>query len=80
MRDIDSLERLSPTTAYERASVLKDKIKKLRKCGLETGGVFSTENLAFKMLRRKGYLKKLNDFKNSAYDSLHSLSENKKNN
>lgn len=78
MREIDSLERLSPNTGLKRASNLKDKIKKLRKCGLEKGGVFSTENLAFKMLRNEGYLEKLNNYKNSAYDSLHSLKENKK--
>jgi len=80
MREIDSLERLSPGSVFERASNLKDKVKKLRKCGLEKGGIFSTENLAFKMLRNQGYLEKLNNFKNSAYDSLHSLRENKKNN
>ena len=78
MREIDSLKRLTPSIGLERASNLKDKIKKLRKCGLEKGGVFSTENLAFKMLRNEGYLEKLNNYKNSAYDSLHSLKENKK--
>jgi predicted nucleotidyltransferase len=78
MRSIDSLERMSDVTAYQKATEIKDKIKKLRKCGLERGGEYSTENIAFKMLRRNGYLEKLNNLKNFAYDSLHSLKENKK--
>jgi predicted nucleotidyltransferase len=78
MRSIDSLERMSDVTAYQKATEIKDKIKKLRKCGLEKGGEYSTENIAFKMLRRNGYLEKLNNLKNFAYDSLHSLKENKK--
>ena len=47
---------------------IKDKIKKFRKCGLEKGGEFSYENLAFKFLRRTGYLKKLFDLKNKVID------------
>lgn len=78
MRSIDSLERMSDNAAYQKAIEIKDKIKKLRKCGLERGGEYSTENIAFKMLRRNGYLEKLNNLKNFAYDSLHSLKENKK--
>lgn len=38
---------------------LKDKIKRMRKSGLEKGGEFSVENLAFKVMRRNGYLEKL---------------------
>jgi predicted nucleotidyltransferase len=38
-----------------------DRVKKMRQCGLEHGGEFSTENLAFKVLRRNGYLEKLTD-------------------
>jgi hypothetical protein len=40
---------------------VKEKIKKMRQCGLETGGEFSIENLAFKVLRRNGYIAKLWD-------------------
>lgn len=40
---------------------MKDKVKKMRQSGLETGGEWSVENLAFKLLRRNGYLEKLWD-------------------
>ena len=36
-----------------------DRIKRLRQCGLEEGGEYSVENLAFKVLRRNGYLERL---------------------
>lgn len=43
-------------------SKLKEKIKKLRKSGLDSKqGEFSTENLAFKILRRSGYIQKVWD-------------------
>jgi hypothetical protein len=38
---------------------LRDKLKKFRKCGLDTGGEYSMENLAFKWLRNNGYLARL---------------------
>lgn len=38
---------------------LKEKIKRMRRQGLAREGEFSEENLAFKILRRTGYLKKL---------------------
>jgi len=42
---------------------IKNKIKKFRKTGLEKNGEYSYENLVFKMLRRNGYLAKINDIK-----------------
>ena len=54
----------------------KDKIKKFRKCGLDKGGEYSTENLVFKVLRRNGYLEKLFDFENELMDKRLSM-ENK---
>jgi hypothetical protein len=42
---------------------IMDKIITMRKSGLEKGGEFSEENLAFKSLRNAGYLKKLNDYR-----------------
>jgi len=41
---------------------LKKKIRDFRKSGLETGGEYSTENLAFKDLRNNGYLQKLAEY------------------
>ena len=42
-------------------SVLDD-IYKLRAAGLESGGENSVENLAFKLLRSRGQINKLNKF------------------
>ena len=41
---------------------IKDRIKKLRSAGLQKGGEFSIENLAFKALRNLGYIEKLTDY------------------
>ena len=54
---------------------LKDKIKKMRIAGLETGGEFSTENLAFKLLRRRGELNTLYTLMQQARDEELSLDE-----
>lgn len=55
---------------------VKQKIRDMRKAGLESEQAeFSAENIAFKMLRREGTLKKLNDLKLQAYDELMSLKE-----
>jgi len=52
---------------------LKAKIKRLRQSGLDDVGEYSVENLAFKTLRRNGYLGKLSDAKTVAYDKLMSV-------
>ena len=61
--------------AHEKTISLKEKIRNMRKSGLEDGGAFSVENLAFKVLRRNEYLKQLNDLKLMSYDKLHSIEE-----
>ena len=61
--------------AHEKTIALKEKIRNMRKSGLEDGGAFSVENLAFKVLRRNGYLKKLNDLKLMSYDKMQSIEE-----
>jgi hypothetical protein len=62
--------------AFKRAEMLRTKIKKFRKAGLESAGEYSVENLAFKRLRNNGYLTNLSDLKRDAYDRLMSLREN----
>ena len=57
---------------------LQDKIKIMRQSGLDQGGEFSTENLAFKIVRNKGYLDKLYKNKNSKFDQELSLDERRK--
>jgi predicted nucleotidyltransferase len=63
--------------ALERASAISDKIKKMRRGGLESEGEYSVENMAFKELRNGGYLKKLSDLKREAYDLMMSLDEDR---
>lgn len=80
---IDDIEKLYSEDklreAYVSAQLMKEKIRKFRKCGLETpAGAYSPENLAFKVLRRNGYLGKLGDLRDNSYDRLMSIEENVK--
>jgi|ETNvirenome_6_85_1030632.scaffolds.fasta_scaffold02666_15 hypothetical protein len=56
---------------------LKQKIKKMRRCGLEKGGEYSVENIAFKILRNEGALGKLHNSYNREYDNSLTLPEEK---
>jgi predicted nucleotidyltransferase len=79
MRDIDKVEsrlgRQEYDDAVELGQQIKNKIKRMRQTGLERGGIYSTENLAFKVLRRGGYMGKLLDAVGDAYDAQRSLAE-----
>lgn len=79
MDQVDRISGLIDDGKYEEAEKyadkLKDKIRKMRKAGLETVGAYSVENLAFKVLRRNDYLGKLSDAKRNAYDKMMSLTE-----
>lgn len=52
---------------------IMDKIKNMRKSGLEQNGEFSEENLAFKVLRNSGYLEKLSNYRSKLKDEELSL-------
>ena len=67
--DIDSLEKID---------AFKTKIRKMRKCGLETHGEFSVENLTFKVLRRLGLMNKLRKLETDLYDQSFSIKEEEK--
>jgi hypothetical protein len=56
-----------------RIQTLKTKIKKMRQTGLDRDGEYSYENIAFKVLRRSGYLEKLSDIETKAYDKSLSI-------
>jgi hypothetical protein len=58
---------------YDYAGKIKQKISNMRKSGLAEEGIYSPENLAFKMLRNAGWLEKLSALKITAYDKLMSL-------
>ena len=77
---IDQIERVEDEyddknyeDAYESAISLARKIKNFRKSGLEDKGEYSNENLAFKYLRNKEYIKTLYDVRNMSYDKMMSL-------
>jgi predicted nucleotidyltransferase len=57
---------------------IRRKIKRFRQSGLDRGGEYSYENLAFKLLRRNGYIGKLMDIKKKLIDTKLSVSEKKK--
>ena len=74
----DSYAEKDYLLAQESSEALMQKIKRYRKSGLESGGIYSVENLVFKVLRRNEYLKKLSSIKILAYDALMSLNERDK--
>ena len=53
----------------------RDKLGKFRQSGLQLGGEFSTENLAFKLLRRAGYMDKLAKLQDAVVDKQLSVAE-----
>lgn len=62
-------------SVIDKVTRVKDKIKQMRKAGLENGGEFSLENLAFKVLRRTPFMDILDSFKAKAYDNIMSVTE-----
>lgn len=59
----------------ETIGKIKKKIKKMRQTGLESNGEFSTENLAFKLLRNTGELERLWKAEQQATDQRLSLTK-----
>jgi len=78
-REVDKLERIYDNGDYEgaldMAQQLKDRIKRMRQGGLQRGGIYSPENLAFKILRRSGHIESLFNVYTGAYDQSLSLTE-----
>ena len=78
-REVDKLSALYQSGLYEEtfdsAGRLKEKIKRMRMDGLEKSGIYSAENLAFKMLRRSGDIEQLFLIYTQAYDKLHSMAQ-----
>jgi hypothetical protein len=79
MKRIDNIEHKYNNEYYEEVvedvTKLKEKIRRFRKCGLEDSGEFSPENLAFKALRRNGYLERLGDLSRDAYDKMMTIKQ-----
>jgi len=79
VKELDKLRSLYDNKLYEQsleaAQRVKDKIGRMRKGGLERAGIYSPENLAFKMLRRSGDIEKLFDIYTKSYDKVFSLDQ-----
>lgn len=70
--------RISKAIQDENVDLLKgimEDLVKMRNCGLEKDGEFSTENLVFKILRSKGDIGKLKEAINRITDKKMSLTE-----
>ena len=78
-REIDKLSSTYDLGQYEKAFNLaeriKGKIKRMRRAGLDRSGIYSPENLAFKMLRRSGDIEQLFSIYTRAYDKIYSLDQ-----
>ena len=72
---LDTIKDDDTSTAKTLVQKYKDKLKKYRTCGLETGGEYSTENLVFKILRRNGYIEKLHDSTTEIIDKKLSMNQ-----
>lgn len=59
--------------SVKSASRISKKFKKWRKCGLDSSGINSVENLAYKLLRRKKYLAGIRVLSKVAYDQMVSV-------
>jgi hypothetical protein len=76
MNNIDDLEtNHNEENFIKKHEALKNKIKKYRQSGLDTGGEYSVENLVFKILRNSGYLEKMVEMKNDYLTQELSLDE-----
>ena len=62
------IEMALKSRKYSKIKHIIDTIKRYRQAGLDKGGEFGPENLAYKMLRSQGYITKLYDLR----DKLHS--------
>ena len=54
---------------------ITDKLRKMRRAGLDSGGEFSVENLAFKVIRNLGYLDKLSQAYHATQDREFSMED-----
>ena len=67
------IELAFKTKDLVRVDKVLDIIKRYRKAGLDKTGEFGPENLAYKALRSKGYVKKLYDLKNELHSKKLSI-------
>tara|TARA_B100001123_G_scaffold12004_1_gene14165 strand:+ start:7771 stop:9756 length:1986 start_codon:yes stop_codon:yes gene_type:complete len=71
----DLVSRADDEDVLEEIEYLKEKIRNMRRTGLERDGEDAVENIAFKILRRRQDLKLLSDLQVSEYDQSVSIQE-----
>jgi len=59
--------------AKRQATRIFGRLKRMRKAGLQREGAYSPENIAFKILRKRGEIDLLGDLKSSSFDKMMSL-------
>ena len=72
---VDNIEDENPDEIKSIVKKYKEKLKKIRNCGLEKNGEMSVENLVFKLLRRNGYISKLYDLPTELIDKKLSMNQ-----
>ena len=66
------------TKSLDKINNLLKTIKRYRQAGLDKGGEFGPENLAYKILRKQGYITKLYDLRNKLHSAKLSIEEESK--
>jgi predicted nucleotidyltransferase len=72
---VDNIGDENPEEIKNIVKKYKEKLKKFRSCGLQSGGEMSIENLVFKLLRRNGYIGKLYDLPTKLIDKKLSMNQ-----
>lgn len=72
---IKNIKEIASSNKADAIELFMKKLSKLRQAGLDEGGEFSTENIAFKHLRNHGYLDLLADIKTKTFDRELSIEE-----
>jgi len=70
---LDVIEKTLDTDNIAKVSKVLKKIKQYRQAGLDKGGEFGPENLAYKALRSQGYITKLYDLRDRLHSKILSL-------
>ena len=71
---VENIAKEDPVDGEKLSERMKEKIRKMRQTGLDSKtGIYSVKNIAFKVLRRNGYLERLSNVKTQSYDRAMSL-------
>jgi len=70
------IKRAIKSKDLDKVKKTLDTLKRYRKAGLESAGEFGPENLAYKALRKRGYIQKLFDLRNKLHSEKLSIDEN----